>query len=260
MKYLKNLKKVKDVITDDGDCVEIFELFPMIDNVDFNEWAFHFRQNYCDDDILDLLVNGTGLSKQEYLLRHKFPDIREGFGPGTRSGDFAELLISDYLEFILGYIVHRERYRNKFNSNTSTQGTDVIAFKFIDSKPVDDEFVAFEVKAQASGSISKNRLQDAVDDSHKDAIRKGESLSALKQLYIEKNNFEMARQVERFQNKPDRPYKEIYGAAAVYDTSTYSEELIKSVKTNGAKRWMIVIKRDNLMDLIHRLYEVASQC
>ena len=82
----------------------------------------------------------------------------------------------------------------------------------------------------------------------------------MKQLYIEKNNFEMARQVERFQNKPDRPYKEIYGAAAVYDTSTYSEELIKSVKTNGAKRWMIVIKRDNLMDLIHRLYEVASQC
>ena len=38
------------------------------------------------------------------------------------------------------------------------------------------------------------------------------------------------------------------------------EELIKYVKTNGAKRWMIVIKRDNLMDLIHRLYEVASQC
>lgn len=50
------------------------------------------------------------MTKQEYLLSQKFPDAKEGFGPGSRSGDFAELLISDYLEFILGYAVHRERY------------------------------------------------------------------------------------------------------------------------------------------------------
>lgn len=259
MRYLNCLTKIEDIITIEGERVEVFELSSNIDDNAFNEWATHFRQNYCTDDMLELLVNGTGMTKQEYLLSQKFPDGKEGLGPGTRSGDFAELLVSDYLEFSLGYIVHRERYKNKFNRNSSTQGTDVIAFKIVSAKPsVNDEFLTFEVKAQASGKDAKNRLQDAIDDSYKDAIRKGETLSALKQIYIEKGDWVKAFQVERFQNKPDRPYTERYGAAAVHDTTTYSETLIKKVELQGPKRWLIVIKRNNLMSLVHRLYEVAS--
>lgn len=259
MRYLDSLVKIKDINTNEGEIVEVFELLPNIDDEAFNEWATFFRQNYCVDDILDLLIQGTGMTKQEYLLSQKFPDAKEGFGPGTRSGDFAELLVSDYLEFILGYVVHRERYKNKFNRSSSTQGTDVIGYKLYGTKPSsNDELVTFEVKAQASGIEAKNRLQDAINDSYKDAIRKGETLSALKQIYIEKSNYEKASQVERFQNKPDRPYTEKYGAAAVHDTTTYSEELIKKVELNGSKRWMIVVTRDNLMNLVHRLYEVAS--
>ena len=261
MKYLKNLIKIQDIVTTEGETVEVFELTSTIDDDAFNEWAAHFRQNYCSDELLDLLIRGTGMTKPQYLLTHKFPDATGGFAPGTRSGDFAELLVSDYLEFSLGYIVHRERYKNKFNSNTSTQGTDVVAFKVIGSKPsVDDEFLTFEVKAQASGKTAESRLQEAIDDSYKDAVRKGETLSALKQIYYEKGDTEKATQVERFQNKADRPYTERYGAAAVHDTATYSETLIQNVKLKGSKRWMIVIKRDNLMSLIHDLYEVAAQC
>ncbi len=259
MSYLDSLVKIKDINTNEGEIVEVFELLPNIDDEAFNEWATFFRQNYCADDMLELLVRGTGMTKQQYLLTHKFPDAKGGFGPATRSGDFSELLISDYLEFVLGYTVHRERYRNRFNSNSSTQGTDVVAFKITGTKPsIDDEFVTFEVKARASGKETKARLQDAIDDSHKDAIRKGETLSALKQIYFEKGDIGKANQIERFQNKPDRPYTERYGAAAVEDTTIYSEELIQKVKLNGTKRWMIVIKRDNLMNLVHRLYEVAS--
>ncbi len=261
MKYLNYLTKIKDMTTAEGEVVEVFELSSAIDEAVFGEWAAHFRQNYCRDELLELVVHGTDLTKEEYLLAHKFPDKSEGFGPGTRSGDFAELLVSDYLEFTLGYHVHRERYKNKFNRNSSTQGTDVIAFKTRGIKPsADDEFLTFEVKAQASGKVAQNRLQDAVADSYKDAIRKGETLSALKQIYIEKGEVGKANQVERFQNKPDRPYTERYGAAAVHDTTTYSETLIKDVKVSGSKRWMIVIKRDNLMSLVHKLYEVAAQC
>ena len=260
MRYLDSLVKLKNILTDEGQPVEVYELTD-IEEPAFREWANHFRQNYCNDSILDSLVSGTGMTKQEYLLSNKFPDARDGFGPGTRSGDFAELLIADYLEFTLGYYVHRERYKNKFNRNTSTQGTDVIGFKFHGSNPSpEDEFVSFEVKAQASKTETKNRLQEAIKDSHKDAIRKGETLSALKQIYIEKGEYEKASQVERFQNRPDRPYQDKYGAAAVHDTTTYSEDNIKSVITGKVNRWMIVIKRDNLMKLVHKLYEVASQC
>lgn len=261
MRYLDNLVKIKEIITNDGDTVEVFELLSNMPDEIFNEWAAHFRHNYCSDQLLEQLISGTPYSKQEYLLAFKFPDAKVDFGPATRSGDFAELLISDYLEFSLGYIVPRERYTNKYNRNSSTQGTDVIAYKIQNSGPNStDEMITFEVKAQASGTTAKNRLQDALDDSYKDPIRKGETLSALKQLYIEKGNYQQAAQIERFQNKPDRPYIDRYGAAAVHDSENYSETVIKSARQQTEKRWMIVVKRENLMQLVHRLYEVASQC
>lgn len=261
MEYLKYLSKLNNIITSEGETVEVFELNKNIDASSFDNWANHFRQQYCSDNIIDKLVEGSGLTKEAYLLKFKFPDENEDFGPGTRSGDFGELLVSDYLEYILGYSVPRERYKNKFNRNSSTQGTDVIAFKIFGEKDSPrDELITFEVKTQACKGTSKNRLQDAVDDSYKDEIRKGETLSALKQLYIEKNREDEALKIKRFQNKPDRPYVEKYGAAAVQDTAYYSTSVVQSVKLNGAQRILIVIKRNNLMKLVHELYRRAAQC
>ena len=260
MEYLKYLIRQEDILTDDGEIVEAYELSDNIDSAAFDEWANHFRNQYCPDEIIDGLVKGNGLTKEEYLIKNKFPDEKDDFGPGTRSGDFAELLVADFLEFTLGYFVPRQRYKNKFNRNSSTQGTDVIALKiFSEKSSPTDEFVTFEVKAQSSNGTPKNRLQDAIDDSYKDAVRKGESLSALKQIYLEKGEFQNATYVERFQNKPDRPYVEKYGAAAVHTTDTFSESLIKEVKIKD-KIWMIVIKKNNLMNLIHELYRRAAQC
>ena len=90
MTYLDNLIKIKDITTVEGEAVEVFELSTSIDDAAFSEWAAHFRQNYCSDELLELLVRGTGMTKQQYLLTHKFPDAKGGFAPGTRSGDFAE--------------------------------------------------------------------------------------------------------------------------------------------------------------------------
>ena len=56
---------------------------------------------------------GTGKSRSQYLLDLVFPDRANAPGPGVRSGDFAELLISDYVEFILGYWVPRGKYAEK---------------------------------------------------------------------------------------------------------------------------------------------------
>ena len=93
MRYLDYLIQLPNIITDSGDIVEVFELKADIDDLSLGEWAAHFRQNYCSDDILESLIDGTGLTKEKYLLSQKFPDKTNGFGPGTRSGDFAELLI-----------------------------------------------------------------------------------------------------------------------------------------------------------------------
>ena len=118
------------------------------------------------EDEIDTLRNGTGLSRAEYLSRYIFPDALGGFGPGIRSGDFGEILVADFLEFILSYWVPRNRYNHKDIPDESTKGCDVIGIKIQNDDQVlpNDILVTFEVKAQFSGNRAKNCLQDAVDD------------------------------------------------------------------------------------------------
>lgn len=265
MEYLKWLKKEKRINISTGEPVDIYVLELINDPVVIKEWADHFRNNYCKDTMIDIYRDSTGLSRKEYLIKYKFPDKSFGFGPGTRSGDFAELLISDYLEYTKGYYVPKDRYNSKFNRNTSSQGTDVIGLKlFDDKKTPNDEMIVFEVKSKATKTISDNRLQDAINDSYKDYIRKGETLNAINQRAIDCGNMEKSSLVSRFMNEIDRPYKMTYGVAAVYDELAYSESVCMSSSTIVGKAItvskLIVVKREDLMKLITEIYEKAADC
>ena len=106
--------------TVDGKTIEVWELCHYTDENILSSWAKHFRNNYCLDCQIDELRNGTRNSRSEYLINIKFPDVTTPPGPSIRSGDFGEILVADYLEFILGYWVPRTRYidksiRNEFN-------------------------------------------------------------------------------------------------------------------------------------------------
>jgi hypothetical protein len=89
--------------TADGREIEIWELQHTDDAVVLSEWAMHFRQHYCDDELLDRLANGTGKTRAEYLVDLKFPDEKVAPGPSIRVGDFAEIMVADYIEYKLGY-------------------------------------------------------------------------------------------------------------------------------------------------------------
>lgn len=265
MLFLDSLKKEKDISISSGQNVEVYVLEDIANEIALGEWATHFRQNYCVDELIDSLRDGTGYSRKEYLMNLKFPDKSEGFGPGTRSGDFAELLVSDFLEYVHGFEVPRDRYNCKFNRNSSTQGTDVIGLKMLSGEAtVDDELVVFEVKSLASKSQVKNRLQDAVDDSKKDYLRKAETLNAIKQKALERGDKARVEKVRRFQNEIDRPYTMRYGAAAVYDLDAYSEQALSTTVAHSdgihVVDWLIVVKRKDLMTLIHEIYERAADC
>ena len=52
MKYLKYLIKQDDILTDDGEIVEVYELSDNIDPTSFDEWANHFRNQYCPDGMI----------------------------------------------------------------------------------------------------------------------------------------------------------------------------------------------------------------
>lgn len=252
-----------DLSTSDGKKVTLLEFIPDLSNTDIvTKWARHFRNHYCFDSEIDLLSEGTGKTKKDYLLDLKFPST-SGFGPGIRSGDFSEILVADYLEFVLGYWVPRTRYGNKIIRDESTKGSDLIGFKMYNKKEtVNDILTLFEVKAQFSGDKANPRLQDAINDSIKDELRKAESLNGMKQRLLDKGKLKSVKRIARFQNPVDKPFTSKYGAAALFSNNIYNDTVITDSKTIdhpfSSDLYLIVIKGEDLMKIVHNLYKIAA--
>lgn len=263
LEYLKWIKKVGIQKTVDNKNVDIFEFQYEYDDTIMNRWAKHFRQQYCSDADLDEESEANGLSKSEYLVKIKFPSEVGAPGPSIRAGDFAEILVADYIQFSLNYYVPRTRYDCKTIRNESTKGCDIIAFKSEATVSPSDKIFIIEVKAQFSGDKPKNRLQDAIDGSKKDITRLAESLNAMKQRLKYRGEKDNASLVQRYQNATDTPYKLQMGAAAVQSAHLYDSNLINAATTNGHPDnniALMVVKGNDLMPLVHDLYRRASAC
>lgn len=72
--------------TADGVEIEVWELQHADDPAILSAWAKHFREHYCDDEMLKLLVKGTSKTNAEYLMEVKFPDASAAPGLSIRSG------------------------------------------------------------------------------------------------------------------------------------------------------------------------------
>lgn len=244
--------------------MRVMELRHANDDAILSAWAKHFRNQYCLDDQIDALCNGTSLSRADYLRTIKFPDQSAAPGPSIRAGDFGEVLVADYLEFALEYWLPRTRYDNKTVRNESTKGTDIIGFKIVAPGRDDpkDALALFEAKAQLSGDRPSARLQAAVDGSAKDEIRKAESLNAIKQRFLDRGRSADVQVVERFQNPEDRPYSEEYGAVALLSSSVFDKKDVAATTAAAhphvSKLTLIVIHGPDMMPLVHELYRRAA--
>ena len=91
----------------------------------------------------------------------KFPDPKAALGPSIRAGDFGEVLVADFLEYLFGYWVPRTRYSDKTIRNESTKGSHIGFHIVKDGKDSSkDRLEIFEAKAQFSGKKAKAILQD----------------------------------------------------------------------------------------------------
>lgn len=263
--YLKYLKKTgRSLKSADGKSIEIWELLVPEADPCLSGWATRFRQHYCLDAEIDELRDGTGLSRSEYLLQLVFPDKTKPPGPGVRSGDFAELLVADYVEYQLGFWVPRGKYAEKASRDESVKGVDILGFKLVEpgKESPADMLLTFEVKAQLGGGKYQDRLQSAVDDSSKDYLRSAYTLNATKRRLHNVGDQKSALVVRRFQNIADRPYVFTSGAAAVLSDESYDEVALQATKTadhrNAASLDLIVVRGGQLMALVHAMYERAA--
>lgn len=264
--HLAGLSKCsKSLATSDGSVIDVWELRVALDASYLSAWASSFRQHYCSDTEIDALRDGTGLSRADYLTQLVFPDGSAAPGPGIRAGDFAELLISDYVEHLLGYWVPRGKYAEKASRDESVKGVDILGFRVTAPQTATptDVLLAFEVKAQCSGGKYAGRLQTAIDDSSKDYLRRAMTLNATKRRLRQAGEHDKALLVQRFQNLSDNPYVYRSGAAAVLSDAAFDEALLQkgtkvSEHQNSACLELIVIRGKELMKLVHALYERAA--
>ena len=258
------VEEIEKITTSDGHPVTVFKLSHEEDDEVLSAWAKHFRNHYCLDGEIDVLRKGTKHSRATYLTTIKFPDETTAPGPSIRAGDFAEILIADYLEYVLAYWVPRTRYADKTIRNESTKGCDIIGFKLLGTgkDSPKDALAIFEAKAQFSGRKCKAKLQEAIDHSGKDQLRKAESLNAIKQRLLRDGAVDGMEVVARFQNVEDRPYTEVSGAAALFSTSVYDESVIAGATAgshpNVDSLVLVVVRGDDMMALVHDLYQRAA--
>lgn len=252
------------LVTEEGHEVEVWRL-KTPDDDDLVSWAKHVREHYCLDSEVDALREGTGLSRRNYLKNLVLPDHAEKPGPAVRAGDFTEILISDYLEYIFGYTVPRIKFSEKAVRNEPVKGVDVIGYMLIDEEGdnPEDRLTTFEVKAKLTGRKYDSTLQKAIDDSSKDFLRLAETLNSFKRKYINQGKNEDARKIQRFQNIADKPYIYESGAAAIitsatYDESAIVEETVTVDHRNSGMLSLLVISGDDLMNLVHSIYQSAA--
>jgi hypothetical protein len=260
--------------TADGKTIEVWEFQHAAAPDVLSAWARHFRNHYCSDSDIDFLKGKA--TRKEFLENLKFPSKTTSLGPSVRAGDFGEILVADYLQWILGFSVPRVRWNGKIVRDESSKGSDVIGFHFHDAsgKSPKDRLAVFETKTRFSASGNANRLQDAISDSAKDHIRIDESLNYIKQRLFEKGEKAEASKIERFQNPVDIPYQEVFGAAAIYSQEHYdpaqvclsdTKKISKPSKPTEFKPHpkrdalvLVVIKGTDMMNLVNELYRRAA--
>ncbi|BCF95990.1 hypothetical protein PPGU19_005590 [Paraburkholderia sp. PGU19] len=163
----------------------------------------------------------------------------------------------------MNHWVPRGRFAEKATPNESVKGTDIIGLYLSPTgNSIEDTLTTFEVKAQLRAGKPQPRLQVAVDDAAKDKVRQAYTLLAMKRkAHMQGDNARVAL-VERFQAKPDRPFIELTGAAAVLSNGAFDAELIAATTTAshppGSSVLLLVIRGEDLMTLAHSLYERAA--
>lgn len=241
----------------DGTTVECWHLDWQYNDNALDEWALHLRRHYVRDKDLADRCRARNEQPSVYLPRRVVPSKSQ-----IRSGDFAEILISDVLEYLCKYAVPRYKQLDRTDKNSSEHGVDVIAYRIQDcgKASTGDELLTFEVKSDASGTQKSRflkRVENAATDSKKDPNRGAFTLDYMIDRAIDAGDTQNEEALMRFANKAGVTFREAHGSAVT--TSYVTPDVALSVKLPddvhlGADNPLVVVYAQEFMSLINDLY------
>lgn len=165
--------------TADGKEVEVREFRHEKDEAVLSAWARHFRNHYCLDAEIDFLRGRR--SRSDYLTHIKFPSRESRLGPGIRAGDFGEILVADYLQWLLGFWVPRVRYKETYGAaaSISDEYFDADELASADCQKIPRSAKSREVFPHPNGaSLPRRKYAVIIDEAH--SSQSGETATELK--------------------------------------------------------------------------------
>jgi hypothetical protein len=248
-KYINWFINESNITFEDGIPIICYRLDYKVDEDAFREWAIHIRRHYESDEELKKSLIDTKMSSENYLRSNVIPQKSDPLGPTSRSNDFTEIMISDLVEFVHGYVAPRCKQHNRSGKTQSEHGSDILAYKFIKSDKLPsekDELLVIEVKAElTSGNYTS--ITDAVTASHKyDKIRHTHTLNYYRKKLQSLKKFKQAREISRFQKKSENDYIITYIASAIISRATIPDNIIFDIKGKDLE-----LRKDNKIYLVH---------
>ena len=247
-----------DVIIRDAD-VRCFRLDWSIDESRLNSWALHVRRHYLRDDELSKHVDYYGLAIDEYLQASVIPDV-----PQIRSGDFAEIVISDLLQFVEGYEVPRYKQHARKDKNASEHGADVLAYKLNnpDIPCNKDELLTVEVKSRCSSTDLKGGIREAAKDSPRDISRRAINLDYYSRCSLRDGDMKTAKEMRRFLDAGEHPFVSTFGmgvVAGIKDAKTHLAKFDADSLFIEADHTVFIVHGTKLMNLVNEVYDRCVQ-
>lgn len=255
-KYLLNLSFEKDISTTSGNIVHCYCLDTLFDEATLQEWAHRIRDAYVDDETISKLIN-NGVNIKAFLDA-RIPKSDNKRGCSMISGDFAELLMTDFREYILKENAFRGKLESKPTPNSPIQGCDILTYIIDGKDSTNDQLIVTESKSVIS-STNYTVLSDAAMHSGKDSTRIGETLAFLTQFYLNKNDYKNYEKVIRFTKKAELPFSEKFEASGITVCCCLDEKLVNNAleTIKDAQKIVYFIHGSNLKELAYDLYRRA---
>jgi len=215
-----------------------------------------FRKCYVNDSKLNRNIEKLYLDIED-IIKSYIPDKGN-----IMAGEFGE---------ILSYFLMKEKYlplrlngplkwRLKTDRNRAIQYCDVVLFhKKHENHPNDDDLiVVVESKMKATNNRSYHPIQNAIDGSIDDSVRRlAITLSWLKDKYIQNSLQEKVEYINRFiQSTEYGEYRKHFKAIAVIDSELLDEELRKVINLENfdQNHHLIIITFNGLKSIYQKVY------